>query len=180
MKLALVWGAAILPATPFLAHAASEENVAEVMLISNLDESRGYCLDIAGGQGKQAPVERGLQAHTCYNYTGGILEDQGFDIQLISQGAFRIIYFDVCMTALLEEGAAISLEECNSSDNQNFLLKANGHISPAQNSSLCLTVDSDNKREGRGGSPAHVMRPVSLQLCDDSKNDYQRWTLKPL
>lgn len=60
------------------------------MLSSNLDEARGYCLDIAGGKGANAPLDKGLQAHTCYHYTGGILEDQGFDAALISEGEFRI------------------------------------------------------------------------------------------
>ncbi|MGH1479196.1 MAG: hypothetical protein ACRBM6_10845 [Geminicoccales bacterium] len=56
-----------------------------------MDETRGYCLDIAGGRGKEAPLGHGLQAHTCYHNSGGVLEDQGFDAALIDEGQFRIL-----------------------------------------------------------------------------------------
>lgn len=164
-----------------MAYSANSVELAEVMLSSPLDDTRGYCLDIAGGQGASAPVERGLQAHTCYNYTGEILEDQGFDTSLISKGSFKIFYFDVCMSASsIEVGASLDLKKCNASDNQSFSMKNSGQISPNSNPSLCVTVDSANRREGRGGSPVHVMRPVSLQLCENSQSDYQHWTIKPL
>lgn len=64
----------------------NDNDVVEVMLLSQLDESRGYCLDIAGGQGTNAELDKGLQAHTCYHYTGSILEDQGFNAALIDDG----------------------------------------------------------------------------------------------
>lgn len=173
--------AALLAVIPPVVYSAGDVNIAEVMLSSPLDDSRGYCLDIAGGQGENAPVERGLQAHTCYNYTGEILEDQGFEVSLISEGSFKISYFDVCMSAsAMTAGASLDLKECEVSDLQSFSLKESGQISPNSVPSLCLTVDSENKKEGRGGSPVHVMRPVTLQLCDSSKSDYQRWTIKSL
>jgi len=164
-----------------MAYSANSVELAEVMLTSPLDDTRGYCLDIAGGKGASAPVERGLQAHTCYNYTGEILEDQGFDTSFISKGSFKISYFDVCMSASsIEVGASLDLKECNTSNNQSFSMKSNGQISPNSNPNLCVTVDSTNKREGRGGSPVHVMRPVSLQLCESSQSEYQHWEIKPL
>lgn len=181
MKNLLTLNAALLAVTSPIALSANNVNLAEIMLVSPLDDSRGYCLDVAGGQGANAPIERGLQAHTCYNYTGEILEDQGFDTSLISKGSFRITFFDVCMSASsLKEGASLGLEGCESSESQNFSLKASGEISLNSDPNLCLTVDSENKREGRGGSPVHVMRPISLQLCEGSKSDYQRWVVKPL
>lgn len=181
MKKFLMKSAVLLVVISPISYSADNTNLAEVMLSSPLDDSRGYCLDIAGGKGTNAPVERGLQAHTCYNYTGEILEDQGFEAALISVGSFKISYFDVCMSASsMEAGASLNLEECKASDNQSFSLKDNGQISPNSNPSLCITVDSENKREGRGGSPVHVMRPVSLQLCDNSESDYQHWVIKPL
>ncbi|GAD03897.1 RICIN domain-containing protein [Agarivorans albus] len=177
----LTISAALLTVTPFLAQSSADENVAEIMLVSNLEEARGYCLDIAGGKGANAPLDKGLQAHTCYNYTGEISEDQGFDISLISKGVFRIPYYDVCMSASsLELNASIELQECNSSENQKFSLNDDGQIVLNTDSRLCVTVDGDNIKEGRGGSPVHIMRPLSLELCDESKNEYQVWTIKPL
>ncbi|TXR53890.1 ricin-type beta-trefoil lectin domain protein [Reinekea thalattae] len=153
----------------------------EVRLVDNIDESRGYCLDVAGGQGKNAPVERGLQAHTCYDYRGEILEDQGFDAELVSESQFKIDYFDVCMVATeLEQGADLMLASCDNSNSQKFSLQTDGNLVLDANPELCVTASSTEKREGRGGSPVHVMRPVSLQTCSDANQDYQRWELLSL
>ena len=166
---------------PFSAQAEEPKKLVEIMLVSELDEARGYCLDIAGGKGVDAPLDKGLQAHTCYHYTGGVLEDQGFDRALIEEGQFRISYFDVCMTVPdIEEGAAISLGECASLDTQKFTLKPNGQLVTQVESELCVTVDSLTKKEGRGGSPIHVMRPLSLEPCDVSKSEYQTWSINQL
>jgi len=61
------------------AESATEQKLVEVRLVDTIDEDRGYCLDIAGGKGANAPLDRGMQAHTCYDYTRGLLEDQSFD-----------------------------------------------------------------------------------------------------
>ncbi len=173
---------AIMLSIPFVSGAdSSDEKVVEIMLASKLDETRGYCLDIAGGKGANAPVEKGLQAHTCYHYTGSILEDQGFDPLLISEGRFRISYFDVCMSvASVAEGSTISLDTCSDSDTQKFSLQENGQLVPAKNSRLCITVSATEKKEGRGASPVHVMRPISLQPCDTTKKEYQTWIVNGL
>lgn len=163
---------------PLSVHAEEPGKLAEVMLISKLDEERGYCLDIAGGKGTDAPLDKGLQAHTCYNYTGTILEDQGFDVTQIEEGQFRISYFDVCMAvAEVKEGSTISLAQCADLDTQKFKLKPNGQLVTQADSQLCITVNSLEKKEGRGGSPVHVMRPLSLESCDVAKNDFQLWSL---
>jgi hypothetical protein len=62
-------------------------------LVEAIDKSRGYCLDIAGDKGASAPLDKGMQAHTCYDYTGGLLEDQSFDEALLNQRQFKIVYF---------------------------------------------------------------------------------------
>ncbi len=158
--------------------ARSADNLAEVLLVDELDEVRGYCLDIAGGRGKDAPLDKGLQAHTCYHYTGGILEDQGFDSALIDEGQFRIPYFDICMSVpSVEAGVPISLEQCSTAETQKFTLKPDGQLVAQTDPALCVTVSATEKREGRGGTPVHVMRPLSLQSCDDAAKSYQTWSL---
>lgn len=170
----IVLGAA--SALPLMSYSA--EDLVEIRLISNIDESRGYCLDIAGGKGTKAPVEKGLQAHTCYDYTGSFLEDQSFDAALIKQGQFKITYFDVCMTAAASEvGAAIMLGTCENTDTQQFSLKDNGHLVLQSSPELCVTASSTEKKEGRGATPVHVMRPLSLQACSDNAVDYQAWKI---
>ena len=157
------------------------EKKVEVMLKDPLDDTRGYCLDIAGGKGKRAPVERGLQAHSCYSYTGDILEDQGFNAAETEDGQFRIMYFDACMTVpSTAAGTAIALGQCDNSDQQKFSLTDTGQLVPQADPKLCVTVDADNRREGRGGSPVHVMRPVTLQPCESANDTYQLWELRSL
>lgn len=156
---------------------ASAEGLVEIRLVDDIDESRGYCLDIAGGRGADAPLDKGLQAHTCYDYTGGVLEDQGFDADLVVQGQFKITYFDVCMVAEnIQSDSSLVLAGCENVDAQHFLLQADGHLVTQANPELCVTASSTEKREGRGGSPIHVMRPLSLQPCSDSNSAYQTWT----
>ena len=57
----------------------------------------GGCCEVwvlaAGDKGASAPLDKGMQAHTCYDYTGGLLEDQSFDEALLNQRQFKIVYF---------------------------------------------------------------------------------------
>ena len=157
------------------------EKLVEVMQADKLDEARGYCLDITGGKGKRALLDRGLQAHTCYHYTSSILEDQGFDAALIGKGQFRIPYFGVCMSMpFVAVRAAITLEQCKNADTQKFALKPNGQLVSQTNPKFCVTVSSREKREGREGFSVHVMRPLSLQMCDNAKKAHQVWSLHSL
>ena len=181
MKHFLILSAFAMVCLPLAATADTSKAPVEIMLESKIDEDRGYCLDIAGGKGERAPVERGLQAHTCYNYTGEILVDQGFDPSEIEEGQFRIPYFDVCMTVeSIEVGAPIALAACDQSDTQKFTLDANGQLVSQSKPELCVTVSSTEKKNGRGASPVHVMRPVSLQQCDADNKEYQTWKLNSL
>jgi len=173
----------VVPDTPTVSETVEDQSsdLVEIMLVDKLDESRGYCLDIAGGQGARAPIERGLQAHTCYNYRGEILEDQGFDSTLINTGQFKISYFDVCMTvASITAGTSLSLEACNGSENQTFTLNDSGQLVVKSAPELCVTLDSSQQKTGRGGTPPHVMHPVSIEACDDAKQAYQTWSLNSL
>lgn len=181
MKTIITLSLAVILPLCLVACQSSANKLVEVMLVSKADEARGYCLDIAGGKGANAPLDKGLQAHTCYNYTGNILEDQGFDAAQISKGQFRISYFDVCMTAVSpKQGSSLSLEKCNQSEAQKFSLKSNGQLVTQTSPELCVTVNSTKKKEGRGGTPVHVMRPLSLESCDDSRDTYQKWSLNEL
>jgi hypothetical protein len=154
------------------------KKLVEVRLVDTIDEDRGYCLDIAGGKGANAPLDKGMQAHTCYDYTGGLLEDQSFDSALLKKGEFKITYFDVCITAsAIEIGASIELASCENKDTQQFSLEENGNLIVKSKPELCVTVNATEKREGRGATPVHVMRPLSLQACSSAKAKYQAWSL---
>ena len=181
MKHVLVVTALAMVCFTLTAKADTAEAPVEVMLKSTLDDDRGYCLDIAGGKGERAPIDKGLQAHTCYHYTGEILVDQGFDPSQIEAGQFRIPYFDVCMAVeSIEVGAAIALATCDQSDTQKFTLQPDGQLVSQSKPELCITVSSTEKKSGRGGSPVHVMRPLSLQPCEADSEEHQTWKLNHL
>ena len=64
----------------------ANENV-EIHLINQLDDPRGFCIDIRGHKFK-ANIDRGLQAHTCYSYQGKISPDQGFSSLQLTKNQF--------------------------------------------------------------------------------------------
>jgi hypothetical protein len=68
----------------------------EIYIRDQLDEPRGYCLDIKGYKLK-AKINNGLQAHTCYSYQGEIAVDQAFDSLKLTKNQFFLPIFDVCM-----------------------------------------------------------------------------------
>ena len=87
-------------------------SMVEVYLIDRLDEERGYCIDIRGYK-HRAKVNRGLQAHTCYSYQGGVAVDQGFDRSKIIKSEYFMPKFLVCMTAnVLQKNSQLTLSKC--------------------------------------------------------------------
>ena len=75
----------------------SDDNV-EIYLLNQLDDPRGFCIDIKGHKLK-AKINRGLQAHTCYSYQGEISPDQGFNSLKLTKNQFFLPSFNVCMEA---------------------------------------------------------------------------------
>ena len=154
------------------------ENV-EVYLINNLNDSRGFCIDIKGFK-QNANVNSGLQGHSCYSYQGQISVDQGFDKSKINENQFYITFFKVCMEAPnIQESASLLLNQCSQSEKQKFILKSNGNIVVESNPNLCLTV-STNYKEGGGGNPVHLIRDLTLQNCDENNSNYQKWSTRKI
>lgn len=150
----------------------------EVTLVDELDEPRGFCLDTLGFQTRARP-EEGLQAHSCYSYQGQLAVDQAFDADGIPEGAFRIIEFDLCMTALeLASGRGFALEPCDGRDAQRFEHRSNGQIMSLAVPGYCVTAGEGPSRHGGGGTPVHLIRDLTLAECDGTRNDRQRWRLR--
>ena len=153
------------------------EEFYEIYLLEELDESRGYCIDIKGSK-LNADPDNGLQAHTCYSYQGEVSVDQSFDNTKIEQDEFYIPYFDVCMEAeSASESSNLLLKPCNKSEKQKFEFKSTGEIVLANNTDLCLTV-SEVSREGGGGSPVHLIRDLVLNGCNNNISTRQKWGLR--
>jgi hypothetical protein len=150
----------------------------EVALVSQLDERRGFCIDTVGFQARAQPGS-GLQTHTCYSYQGKLAVDQTFDAATISKRMFRIIAFDLCMTAhSLSAGSRFGLETCDGRDTQQFEHRPTGQIVALAAPENCVTSGEGPSRRGQGGNPTHLIRALTLEACDSSRSDRQLWRLR--
>ena len=150
---------------------------AEVYLLNNLNDTRGFCIDMTGYK-TNADVNKALQTHSCYSYQGSVSVDQGFDVSKISNGEFNLPFFNVCMEAeSAESSSGLILRGCDKNLKQQFVFEDDGKIKPVNDLSLCLTA-SDDYREGGGGSPVHLIRDLSLLACGGSFSTRQGWGLR--
>jgi hypothetical protein len=164
----------------FFTISASAETPVEVKLKAPIDEDRGWCLDLRGGQNNGAPIG-GVHGHTCYTYNGnGPTTDQAFVMENIKdQNEFRLDGFtDKCMT-LFEpnEGSFVSIETCDGRETQIIAMNETGQITPEMTPELCLTMGSV-VLPGGGGNPIHIMRDISFEACDSTINERQLWELR--
>jgi len=104
-------------------------------------------------------------SHTCYSYTGSIIEELGFNESLTSNGLFQIPYFDVCMSVSpVTLGSAVALGRTDQSDTQNFTLESSGRLVSEANPEQCITFSGTEKNEGRGEFSVQVMRHCLSRL----------------
>ena len=152
--------------------------IVEIYSLDQMDDQRGYCIDIKGHKSK-AKIDSGLQAHTCYSYQGSIAVDQGFASLKLDKNQFHFPAFDVCMEATSNTpSASLGLSKCNDEDLQKFEWDNHGRIYLISNMKLCLTVDQGKSRKGGGGSPVHLLRKLSLELCSDKLEAFQMWGIR--
>ena len=163
---------------PNIVRSETVGELVEVYLINQIDDQRGYCIDIKGYKSR-AKTNRGVQAHTCYSYEGSIAIDQSFDKKRIMNNEFFLSGFNVCMEVLsVVMPGSLSLKNCNLGDAQKFIFLSNGSVSLIENKKLCLTVSQGESRKGRGGSPLHLIRNLSFQFCSDALIKYQKWGIR--
>ena len=167
----------IVLALLLIAPSQADDNV-EIYLLNKLDDSRGFCIDIKGHKLK-AQIKKGLQAHTCYSYQGEISSDQGFNSLKLTKNQFLLPSFNVCMEASTRAPSTnLRLRKCDRNKLQNFEWSNKNQIRLIDNRKLCLTVDETKSKKGGGGSPVHLMRNLSLELCSKSLNIYQAWGIR--
>ena len=154
----------------------SEIDLVEIKLIDNLDDKRGFCIDIKGHKFK-AKIERGLQARTCYSYQGDIAVDQGLDANKLKQRELFFPNFDVCVHPTSHNNP-LSLNLIKCKNIQEFIFDKDNTIRLKDNIDLCLTVAKEESRKGGGGSPVHLMRNVSMKTCDKKHYVYQTWVIR--
>ena len=105
--------------------------------------------------------------------------DQAFDADGIPDNTFRLIEFDLCMTATgLSAGSEFALEPCDVTDNQRFEHRPNGKVMSLAAPGNCVTAGEGPSRHGGGGDPVHLIRDLTLEVCDGSRDERQQWRLR--
>ena len=95
----------------------------EVYLLNNLNDSRGFCVDMTGYK-TNADVNKVLQTHSCYSYQGSVSVDQGFDVSKISNGEFNLPFFNVCMEVENTVSSSdLILRGCDKNPKQQFVFE---------------------------------------------------------
>ena len=147
----------------------------EIHLLDNLDDDRGFCIDIKGHKSR-AKIERGIQAHTCYSYQGQISIDQGFKKHSLTNSSFYILGFSVCMKVKsVNFKHEVILGKCDNMNLDSLTFSENNQIHLTKDKSYCLTVIENSLRTGKGGSPIHKMRDIELLKCNKNINYLQKW-----
>ena len=163
---------------PNLVRSDAKGELVEIYLINQLDDQRGYCVDIKGYKSR-AKINRGIQAHTCYSYQGEIAVDQGFSRKRIMKNEFILSSFNVCIEASsVVEIGRLYLKDCDMGNAQKFILMSDGKFSLVSNNKLCLTASQGKSRKGGGGLPLHLIRNLSLDFCNDKISNYQKWAIR--
>ena len=162
--------------TAFTVLGKSGNDLVEIMLLDNLDDTRGFCIDIRGHKYK-AKIERGLQVHTCYSYQSKIAVDQGLSAKRLKQKELFFPYFDVCVyPTSFNKPLSLNLQKCETK--QIFIFGEDNTIRLKNNKNLCLTVVKENSRKGGGGSPVHLIRNVSMEVCNSQMSIFQSWGIR--
>ena len=169
---------AIIVLGVFLITPSQADESVEIYLLNQLDDPRGFCIDIRGHKLK-AKIDKGLQAHTCYSYQGKISQDQSFDSLKLTKNQFILPFFKVCMEASsLKPSTNLKLGKCDRNKLQNFEWSNKNEIHLISNRKLCVTVDQGQSKKGGGGTPVHLMKNLSLELCNKSLSSYQAWSVR--
>ena len=171
----------VLPAAFALGASLPTTASSEGAFLRNLqaldDESRGYCLDIAGA-GENIDREAPLGTRTCkyeQNYVDQLFEWRAPD-KLVA------LEYDLCVAAdAIESGSELFVQECSETREQSWSLTPTGLLSPVSRPDLCVTLNSER---GLANSPVWLAmvyhgRTVSLAPCEDSARALQqlRWAL---
>ena len=130
------------------------------------DETRGYCLDVAG-RGQNIDLDSALRMHTC-KY-GESNEDQLF--QWLETGQIHMPEYDLCLTTdRISNGGELYVETCSSAEEQQWTMVPSGQVSPASRADLCLTLAPERSyaRANPWVSPVYHARLASLTPCTDS------------
>jgi hypothetical protein len=141
------------------------------ILLANLDPALDddYCWDVVGGSAESGDR---MQAHSCHNRLGPA-GDQQFTSDYPSLGNIYVTQADLCVQARrLRAGSDLFVTECSSSSSQVWVSSSDGRVHPADDTSLCVTVER--------GMPDGIdlyNRHLTLETCADFSTRLTAWSI---
>ena len=137
-----------------------------------------------------ADIDKPLRAHTCHSEqintlfagdfeSGGISSDQGFDVSKISEGEFKLPFYNVCVEVEnVGSSSGLVLRECDKNPKQQFVFEDDGKIKQVNDLSLCLTTSADYGWYGGGYKPIYIVRDLFMSACNPAFSERQSWGLR--
>jgi len=156
---------------------ASLADVRFLRTADDLEDPRGYCLDVQGF-GPSLRLEAPIATHTCKYSLPGFYIDQLFEFTDRQQ--LLLVEYNRCLAAKeIRAGARVHPMACDNESAHGWLLHENGHVTPSTAGDLCLTVSAEKEFVNTLVLviPAYSTRTVSLEACSQADTYRQKWRL---
>ena len=138
-----------------------------------LEDPRGYCLDIPGfGAGIQ--LDAPITTHTCKYSLPGFDVDEIFEH---ADGKLMLVNYDRCLSADAMKAGRADVNSIDCGDAHEWQVHADGRVTPTADSSQCLTLAAERVfvNTSIGTVPPYSSRAVSLEPCTAEASYRQRW-----
>ena len=173
MKNAFVAVAASIIAIAFSGSALADRQF--LRSAHDLGDPSGYCLDIPGF-GPRMRRDAPINTHTCKYNRPGFSVDEEFELTESQQ--LRLPEYDLCLSAgSFEAGSDVFTIDCAQDNAHAWTMQTKGQVSPADFAGLCLTLGEQKVyvNSSPGNLVPNSTRSISLQACDDDREQYQSW-----
>ena len=142
------------------------------------DEIRGYCLDV-----RRAPpnvdLEGRLGTHACKYGLENV--DQQFEWRDPDQ--LYLPEYDRCLTAAgFDAGSELFARSCADTEEQSWVVNADGRITPTSRPDLCMTLSAEQRVAGTPSwiSPVFHARDITLETCAEAAHARQQFRFSPV
>lgn len=143
--------------------------------IDELEDPRGYCIDVPGF-GASLALDAPITTHTCKYARPGFYVDEL--LEQTADGRLRLVTYDRCLAArATDPGAEVDAVACDAARAHGWRLDATGRVRPVDADGLCLTLAAEREFVNTDvmTAPPYSSRAVSLEPCAAAASFRQRW-----
>lgn len=141
--------------------------------VSELEDPRGYCIDVPGF-GASLALDGPIATHSCKYGRPGFYVDEL--LEQTEEGRLRLVTYDRCLAASsLTVGAAVHAVDCGTA--HAWRLESSGRLVPAAAANLCLTLAAERRYVNTDvmTAPPYSSRAIALEPCAEDAAFRQRW-----